>query len=195
MTALGHERPFNITIAQRQLAVKSGRPIMRVSTNLLYPTQRHNVEPQPTDAMLTKPRGVMPSSLREAADGVSPGRTEMFGTANKIFASFVLLSFVTGCTSMRSLPTNDAQSIASQLKVGDKVQITRSDDSDVRFKTEVISTEGLAGDGIFVAYSDIQQIKIREHSTAKTVGLVVAILVVLKALADYADTIDTFGQI
>jgi len=115
------------------------------------------------------------------------GGTEIFGAANKIVISIVLLSFVTGCTTTRSLLTNDAQSIASQLKVGDKVQITRSDASDVRFKIEAISNEGIDGDGIFVAYSDIQQIQIREHSTAKTVGLVAAILVVLKGLADYAD--------
>ncbi len=83
--------------------------------------------------------------------------------------------------------SNDAQSIASQLKVGDKVQITRSDASDVRFKIEAISNEGIDGDGIFVAYSDIQKIQIREHSTAKTVGMVAAILVVLKGLVDYAD--------
>ena len=83
--------------------------------------------------------------------------------------------------------SNDAQSIASQLKVGDKVQITRSDASDVRFKIEAISNKGIDGDGIFVAYSDIQQIQIREHSTAKTVAMVAAILVVLKGLADYAD--------
>ena len=122
------------------------------------------------------------------------GRTEIFGAANKIVISIVLLSFVTGCTTTRSLLTNDAQSIASQLKVGDKVQITRSDASDVRFKIEAISNEGIDGDGIFVAYSDIQQIQIREHSTAKTVGLVAAIMVVLKGLADYADAAGALGS-
>ncbi len=88
---------------------------------------------------------------------------------------------------MRSLPSNDAQSIAGHIEVGDKVQITRSDASDVRFKVESISNEGLDGDGIFVTYSDILQISVREHSTAKTVGLIAAILIVLKGLADYTD--------
>ena len=111
----------------------------------------------------------------------------MFDAPNKIVIGIVLFSFVAGCTTTRVLPTNDAQSIASQLKVGDKVQITRSDASEIRFKIEVISDEGIDGDGIFVAYSDIQQVQIREHSTAKTVGLVVAILIVLKGLADYAN--------
>ncbi len=111
----------------------------------------------------------------------------MFDAPNKIVIGIVLFSFIAGCTTTRVLPTNDAQSIASQLKVGDKVQITRSDASEIRFKIEVISDEGIDGDGIFVAYSDIQQVQIREHSTAKTVGLVVVILIVLKGLADYAN--------
>ncbi len=111
----------------------------------------------------------------------------MFGAANKIVISIALLSIVSGCTTTRSLPTNDAQSVASQLNIGDKVRITRSDASEVKFKIDAISNEGIEGDGIFVAYTDIQQIQIREHSTAKTVALVAVILVVLKGLIDYAD--------
>ena len=111
----------------------------------------------------------------------------MYGAANTIVISFVLLSFVTGCTTTRALPANDAQSIASPLKLGDKVQITRNDASDVKFKVDAISKEGIGGDGIFVAYSDIRKLRIREHSTTKTVVLVAAILVVLRGLADYAE--------
>lgn len=114
-------------------------------------------------------------------------RIEMFGTANKFVISIVLISFVTGCTTMRPLPAADAQSIASHIEVGDKVQIIRNDASDVKFKVESISDEGLDGDGIFVAYSDILQISVREHSTAKTVGLIAAILIVLKGMYDIAD--------
>ncbi len=113
----------------------------------------------------------------------------MFGATDKIVICVVLISFVTGCTTMRPLPTADAQSIASHIEVGDKVQIIRNDASDVKFKVETISNEGLAGDGIFVAYSDILQVSVREHSTAKTVGLVVVILVLVKASYDYADGI------
>jgi hypothetical protein len=105
----------------------------------------------------------------------------------KFFVCIVLLAFAAGCTTMRSLPSSDAQSVASQIEVGDKVQVTRNDGSDVEFKVEAISNEGLAGDGVFVTYSDILQVRVREHSTAKTVGLVVAILVVVKGLSDYAE--------
>jgi hypothetical protein len=134
----------------------------------------------------------MPCFFRGATDGVEPGRErskqirgrmESFCATDKVVIGIVLISFATGCTTMRSLPSNDAQSIASQLKVGDNVQITRSDASVVKFKVEAISNEGLTGDGILVAYSDILQVRVREHSTAKTVGLVVAILVIVKGLS------------
>ena len=97
---------------------------------------------------------------------------------------------------MRPLPAADAQSIASHIEVGDKVQIIRNDASDVKFKVETISDEGLEGDGIVVVYSDILQISVREHSTAKTVGLIAAILIVVKSWYDYADAANsTLGGI
>jgi hypothetical protein len=119
-----------------------------------------------------------------------PGKcagVERFGATDKVVICIALFGFVAGCTTMRALPSSDAQSIASQIEVGDKVHVTRSDGSDVKFKVEVISNEGLSGNGISVAYSDILQVRVREHSTAKTVGLVVAILVVVKGLSDYAE--------
>jgi len=138
-------------------------------------------------------------------DGVEPrrerstqirGRTEIFGAIDKVVICIVLISFVTGCTTMRPLPAADAQSIASHIEVGDKVQIIRNDASDVKFKVETISDEGLEGDGIVVVYSDILQISVREHSTAKTVGLIAAILIVVKSWYDYADAANsTLGGI
>ena len=120
----------------------------------------------------------------------------MFGATDKVVICILLISFVTGCTTMRPLPASDAQSIASHIEVGDKVQIIRNDASDVKFKVETISNEGLDGDGIFVAYSDILQISVREHSTAKTVGLIAAILVVVKGLADYSSGVgEILGEI
>ena len=118
----------------------------------------------------------------------------MFSATGKVVIYIVLISFATGCTTMRPLPATDAQSIASHIEVGDKVQIIRNDASDVKFKVETISNEGLDGDGIFVAYSDILQISVREHSTAKTVGLIAAILVVVKGLYDYTDATTSLAR-
>jgi hypothetical protein len=108
-------------------------------------------------------------------------------TVSNLIISIVVISIAAGCTTLRSLPATDAQSIASQLEVGDKVRITRHDATDAKFRIDTISSEGIGGDGVFVAYSDIQTVQVREHSTAKTVGLVAAILIILKAWVDYAN--------
>ena len=82
---------------------------------------------------------------------------------------------------MRSLPPTDAQSLASQIEVGDKIKIIRNDDTVVTFEVGAFSNEGISGDEVFVAYSDIRQVQLRQFSTGKTVGLVAAIVVAVLA--------------
>ena len=77
---------------------------------------------------------------------------------------------------MRPVPATDTQSLANQLEVGDKIKITLRDDSDVAFKVSAVSDEGISGDGVLVAYSDIQHVQVREFSTGKTVSLVAGIV-------------------
>ncbi len=98
-------------------------------------------------------------------------------TANKFIIYLVLIAFTAGCATMRSLPATDAQSFASQIEVGDKIKIIRNDETDVTFKVSAVSDEGISGDGVFVAYSDIRQVQVRQSSTGKTVGLLVAAIV------------------
>ncbi len=100
-------------------------------------------------------------------------------TVNKFIIYLVLIAFTAGCTTMRSLPATDAQSLASQIEVGDKIKIIRNDLTDVTFEVGAVSDEGISGDGVFVAYSDIRQVQVRQFSTGKTVGLVAAIVAVL----------------
>ena len=107
-------------------------------------------------------------------------------TVNKFIVYLVLIAFTAGCTTMRSLPTTSAQSLASQVEVGDKIKIIRNDNTDVTFKVSAVSDEGISGDGMFVAYSDIRQVQVRQFSTGKTVGLVAAIVAVLAAVASSA---------
>ena len=102
-------------------------------------------------------------------------------TVNKFIIYLVLIAFTAGCTTMQSLPATDAQSLASQIEVGDKIEIIRNDNTDVTFKVSVVSDEGISGDGVFVAHSDIQQVQVRQFSTGKTVSLVAAIVVVVLA--------------
>ena len=113
---------------------------------------------------------------------------------NKFIIYLVLIAFTAGCTTMRSLPATDAQSLASQIEVGDKINIIRNDLTDVTFEVGAVSDEGISGDGVFVAYSDIWQVQVRQHSTGKTVGLVAAIVASLAiAIAASDPVIVPFG--
>ena len=97
-------------------------------------------------------------------------------TVNKLIIYLVLIAFTAGCTTMRSLPATDAQTLASQIEAGDKINIIRNDLTDVTFEVGAVSDEGISGDGVFVAYSDIRQVQVRQFSTGKTVGLFAAIV-------------------
>ncbi len=99
-------------------------------------------------------------------------------TVNKFIIYLVLIAFTAGCTTMRSLPATDAQSLASQIEVGDKIKIMRYDGTDVTFKVIAFYDEGIYGYGVFVTYSDIRGVQVRQISTWKTVGLVAAVIVV-----------------
>ena len=108
-------------------------------------------------------------------------------TVNKFIIYLVLIAFTAGCTTMRSLPATDAQSLASHIEVGDKIKIMRNDDTDVTFKVSAVSDEGISGDGVFVAYSDIRQVQVRQSSDGKSLVLVAALtLVLVGALAFYS---------
>ncbi len=116
-------------------------------------------------------------------------------TVNKFIIYLVLIAFTAGCTTMRPLPASDAQSLASQIEVGDKVKIMRNDDTDVTFKVSAVSDEGISGDDVFVAYSDIRWVQVSQTSTGKTVLLVAGIGVVVLAIAVSSyDSGITFGN-
>jgi len=104
-------------------------------------------------------------------------------TVTKFIIYLVLIAFTAGCTTMRSLPATDAQSLTSQLEVGDKIKIMRNDETDVTFKVSAVSDEGISGDGVFVAFSDIRQVQVSQTGTGKTVGLVAGIGILVALLA------------
>jgi len=109
-------------------------------------------------------------------------------TVHKFVIYLVLIAFTAGCTTMRCLPANVAQSLASQLEVGDKIKIIRNDDTDVTFEVVTVSDEGISGEGVFVAYSDIRQVQVSQASTGAKVGWVAAMVLVFVALlASIAD--------
>ncbi len=104
-------------------------------------------------------------------------------TVNKFIIYLVLIAFTAGCTTMRSLPATDAQSLASQIEVGDKINIIRNDNTDVTFKVSAVSDEGISGVGVFVAYSDIRQVQISQTGSGATLGIVAGIGILVALLA------------
>ncbi len=108
-------------------------------------------------------------------------------SVNKFIIYLVLIAFTAGCTTLRPLPESNTQSLASQIEVGDKIKIIRNDLTDVTFEVRANSDEGISGDGVFVAYSDIRQVQVRQSITGKTVFLVAAIVVVLLVVIGDSD--------
>ena len=107
-------------------------------------------------------------------------------TGNKFIIYLVLIAFTAGCTTMRSLPTTDAQSLASQIEVGDKIKIVRNDETAVKFTVDAISDEGISGDGVFVAYSDIRDVQINRFKLLEgTSGNIAGILLFLVVIVAY----------
>ncbi len=84
---------------------------------------------------------------------------------------------------MRPLPATDAQSLAGQIEVGDKIKIKRNDDTDVTFKVSAVSDEGISGDGVFVAYSDIRQVQVSQAGSGTTLGIVAGIGLLVALIA------------
>ncbi len=100
---------------------------------------------------------------------------------NKFVVYFALIAFLTGCSSVQTLPGTDPQSLASQVKVGDYVKIVRNDDTAAKIFVDTISDEGIGGDGVFVAYPDIYEVQIiRANKLLKgTTGNISAVLLIL----------------
>jgi hypothetical protein len=116
-------------------------------------------------------------------------------TSNKFIFYMVLITFAVGCTTMQSVPAIDAQSLASQIEVGDEISIVRNDLTDVTFDVDVVSDEGIGGDGVFVAYADIRQVQVRQFNTGKTVGFaaILVALVITIGSSDIGISGDFFG--
>ena len=88
----------------------------------------------------------------------------------------VVIAFTAGCTSMRTVSGDDAAGPSDKVWVGNKVKITRNDLSSAKFRVTEISDDGISGDGIFVAYADIQQLQVqhkRDNKAGKIIGGVI----------------------
>lgn len=100
-----------------------------------------------------------------------------FGVYRSI-ACLVLVTFSTACTIMQPLSTTGDQTLSSQIAVGDKVEITRTDGTALTFKVGNVSELGISGGGEFVAYSDIRHASIRQVRMGPTVGIIAGIVAI-----------------
>ena len=104
----------------------------------------------------------------------------------------VFVTFMIGCTTLRPLSLSNRQAVQSELQAGDEVKVTRKDGSAMSFGIDTVTDEGISGDGTLIAWSDMQQIEVREYSGAKTfiLGAVVVGAVVLASSLD--DGVDVY---
>ena len=87
----------------------------------------------------------------------------------------VLVTFMVGCTTLQPLSLSNRQAVQSELQAGDEVKVTRKDGSAMSFGIDTVTDEGISGDGTLIAWSDMQQIEVRQFSVGKTIGLVAGI--------------------
>lgn len=101
----------------------------------------------------------------------------------------LLVFFVTttlGCTTLQPVAGTDREAISGQISVGDRIEVTQLDHGIMKFKVDEISESGIGGDGLFVDYRDIRQIRTRKTHLGKTVFGVVggtAIVLILALVA------------
>lgn len=96
----------------------------------------------------------------------------IFSGFAKSLVCLVLVFFFSGCTTYQQLALGNLGALQDQLQPGDDVKVMRNDGSSLTFGIDSVTDEGISGDGTSVAWSDMQQIELRQFSAGKTVGLV-----------------------
>lgn len=95
----------------------------------------------------------------------------------------IIVTFTSGCTTMQPIRGTDGESLSNQISVGDTVEITRLDGEVVKFKVDDVLQSGVGGEGQFIAYKDIRQVRVARKGSATPAllivgGIVAAILLV-----------------
>ena len=97
---------------------------------------------------------------------------KLFQRPCRAILCLVVVICLAGCTTLVPLSMTVGQAMQTQLEIGDEVRITRKDGSILEFTMDAVTDEGVSGDGNFVAWSDVQQLEVRQFSAGKTIGLV-----------------------
>lgn len=102
----------------------------------------------------------------------------------------LVVTTITGCSTMQRVPTPNATIVSSEVEVGDRVEITRINGRKLKFKVTQISPSGVTGKNSFVAYADMRALSVRKaghgdalKQIAGIVGIVLLTNTLLKGLS------------
>ena len=104
----------------------------------------------------------------------------------------VVITFVAGCATTRSLPASDAGYLQTHINVGDKVNILHRSGREIDMIVSDVNTEGLEGDGAFIAYPDIKEVRITSHDQVIMTGFLILVGVVLVYMLATGTDCDTY---
>lgn len=114
-------------------------------------------------------------------------------SASRIISLFVLISFsfTVSCTTNKVHPihTTLPQEQARDIKQGDTVKVTTHSGERYKFKVENISNEAIEGEGIKLAFAEVDSIK-KVRITGKRVAIVVGIIALIAGLLFLASKSD-----
>jgi uncharacterized OB-fold protein len=105
-------------------------------------------------------------------------QTGLSGDGQSVIFRHIEQISITQIDTGRIVTLPSPTSVASQVKIGDKVEITKKNGAVVKFKVDNIWQTGLSGDGKSVVFRDIVQILITQFDSGKTVTLVAGVAVV-----------------
>lgn len=76
----------------------------------------------------------------------------------------ILATFAVACTSMRTVPVTDGETLSSQISVGEKIEVTQHNGDIANFTLHEITESGIGGDEYFIRFDDIEQIRVAQSS-------------------------------
>ena len=94
------------------------------------------------------------------------------------FVGFVACALLNACTTMHTVPTVDVARLTSIVKVGDTVNCSLRDSTEVSFKVTQVEPGTLVGESRRLPVADIASVEIKRFSAGKTVLLGVGLVAV-----------------
>ena len=73
----------------------------------------------------------------------------------------MISSLLNACTSYQPITGTSPENLTATLEAGDRIEITRTDGSEVAMVIDEITPEGISGDETFVSFDEISQVQVR----------------------------------